>query len=357
MATFYPVARGVAPHLGGVAVRDRPVVSVCIANYNGSAIIAGCIESVLAQDCDFPVEILVHDDASTDDSPELVARDYPDIRLIRSDDNVGFCIANNRMVAQAQGTYVLLLNNDAELYPDALRILHEQAEKIGGPAILSLPQYDFVTGELIDRGCLLDPFFNPVPNLDPDRSDVAMVIGACLWTSRQLWKELGGFPEWFESIGEDMYLCCAGRLAGYPVAVAQCSGYRHRVGQSFGGGKAVGGRLASTYRRRALSERNKSYVMIACTPPPLLVLLLPLHAVSLVLEGILLSLLRRESGQCLKSTCPCCPACWSERKRLRELRSAVQSKRRVGLCAYFSVFRLLPRKLGHAFRHGLPGLT
>ena len=50
------------PYLGGVAVTERPVVTVCIANYNGSAIIAGCIESVLAQDYDFPVEILVHDD-------------------------------------------------------------------------------------------------------------------------------------------------------------------------------------------------------------------------------------------------------------------------------------------------------
>ena len=81
----------------------------------------------------------------------------------------------------SEGSLHPLLNNDAELYPDALRALHDEAEAIGEPAILSLPQYDFVTGELIDRGCLLDPFFNPVPNLDPGRRDVAMVIGACLW--------------------------------------------------------------------------------------------------------------------------------------------------------------------------------
>ena len=63
--------------MGGVAVSDdRPVISVCIANYNGSSIIAGCIESVLSQDCDFLVEILVHDDDSTDGSAELIARDY-----------------------------------------------------------------------------------------------------------------------------------------------------------------------------------------------------------------------------------------------------------------------------------------
>jgi hypothetical protein len=51
------------------------------------------------------------------------------------------------------------------------------ADALGKPAILSLPQYDFETGKLVDRGCLLDPFFNPVPNLDPAREDVAMAIG------------------------------------------------------------------------------------------------------------------------------------------------------------------------------------
>ena len=42
-----------------------------------------------------------------------------------------------------------------------------------------------------------------------------MVIGACLWIQKGLWEELGGFPEWFGSIAEDMYLCCRARLAGY----------------------------------------------------------------------------------------------------------------------------------------------
>ena len=176
---------------------DHPLVSVCIANYNGSGMIAGCIESVIGQKCDFSVEILVHDDASTDDSPELVVRDYPDVRLIRSKSNVGFCVANNRMVAQAKGDYVLLLNNDAELQPDALHVLLNEANAVGKPAILSVPQYDYSTGELIDRGCMLDPFFNPVPNRNPKRREVAMVIGACLWIPRTLWEKLGGFPDWF----------------------------------------------------------------------------------------------------------------------------------------------------------------
>ena len=67
-------------------------------------------------------------------------------------------------------------------------------KRLAKPAILTLPQFDATSGELIDRGCLLDPFFNPVPNLDPKRSDVAMVIGACLWIPKDLWDEMEGFP-------------------------------------------------------------------------------------------------------------------------------------------------------------------
>lgn len=226
--------------------RMPPVVSVCIANYNGIAMIDACIQSVRAQNCDFKVEIIVHDDASTDGSAEHIRTRYPDVNLIRSAENVGFCVANNRMAAAARGEYLLLLNNDAELFPDAVKTLIAAAERIGQPAILGLPQFDFDTGELIDRGCLLDPFFNPVPNLDPARTDVAMVIGACLWIQKLLWEELDGFPEWFGSIAEDLYLCCRARLAGYAVQVLHRSGYRHRVGGSFGGGKVRSRRFAGS---------------------------------------------------------------------------------------------------------------
>src|SRR3954462_7997396 len=110
----------------GMTISDNPAVSVCIANYNGIALIDACLQSVLAQDCKFPVEIIIHDDASKDDSVAHIRTHYPDVILIESSENVGFCVSNNRMAAVAHGTYLLLLNNDAELFPDALRILHEE---------------------------------------------------------------------------------------------------------------------------------------------------------------------------------------------------------------------------------------
>ena len=316
--------------------------------------ISGCIESVLGQDFDFPVEILVHDDASTDNSAEIIARDYPGVRLIRSDSNVGFCVANNRMVAMAKGAYILLLNNDAELYLDALRVLHDQAKKIDGPAILSLPQYDFVTGELIDRGCLLDPFFNPVPNLDPGRSDVAMVIGACLWIPSDLWKQLGGFPDWFGSIGEDMYLCSRARLAGNPVRVFSDSGYFHRQGRTFGGNRVRQGRLETTFRRRSLSERNKTFVMFLASPLSQFILVCPVHLGLILMEGLMVSLLKWDVTVWKTIYAPVFPALWRERKRLFFLRGDIHRTRVISLMDWLAGFVVFPYKLVMLIKHGFP---
>lgn len=335
---------------------DRiPVISVCIANYNGAGLAEACIDSVLAQDFPQEVEIIVHDDASTDGSADLISAVYPQVRLLRSAENVGFCVANNRMVAEARGGYVLLLNNDAVLFKDALASLYSEAKKLQQQAILSLPQYAYEGGELIDNGCLLDPFFNPVPNLDLRRRDVAMVIGACLWLPKKLWEELGAFPEWFESIAEDMYLCCRARLSGYPVLALGESGYRHRAGASFSGdGRARDGQFATTFRRRALSERNKTFVMAMICPIPFVQMVLPLHLMLLFIEGALLSILRGRTTYLRRIYLPVFAALFRRRSQLRVGRSAIMKNRHLASADFFSVFDPLPYKLRMLIRYGLP---
>lgn len=331
-------------------------VSVCIANYNGIGLIDGCIASVRAQVCDLAVEIVVHDDASIDGSAQHVRERHSDVHLIESGENVGFCIANNRMAAVARGTYLLLLNNDATLLPDALATLYREAEHLRQPAVLSLPQYDADSGDLLDIGSLLDPFFNVVPNRDPQRSDVGMVAGACLWVPKKLWGELGGFPEWFGSIAEDLYLCCRVRLAGYPVRVLGVSGYRHGVGTSFGGGKLRQGRLVTTRRRRALSERNKTFVMVLCCPTVALCLALPLHLGLLMLEGAVLAIIKRQPSLFTDIYFASLLSLWRERKRLRTLRQEIWRQSRMSCRQFFSVFRWFPHKASMLLRHGVPKL-
>lgn len=332
----------------------RPIISVCIANYNGMAFIDDCLRSVLEQEGDISLEILIHDDASSDGSAAYIRDRYPGARLIASDRNVGFCIANNRMAAEARGKYLLLLNNDAALYPDALQALSLEADRMGRPAILGLPQYDASSGERVDIGSLLDPFLNPVPNLNPGCNDVGMIVGACLWVPKELWDELGGFPEWFGSIGEDLYLCCRARLAGYAVRALAASGYRHWQGKSFGGNRVVENRLATTFRRRALSERNKCFVMVLTYPAPLLQLIFPVHLILLLVEGLVLSLLKKEwrvfrdiYGTCLHSL-------WRERENLFRFRRQVQAGRTISWWTFIDPFIWCPHKLRLLLRHGVP---
>ena len=333
-----------------------PVCSICIANFNGEAVIGPCLESVKNQDFDQPIEVIIHDDASTDASVDFIRTLYPNATLIPSERNVGYCVSNNRMVSRARGRYILLLNNDAVLHRDAVRTLFRHAEQLPGPAVLGLPQYDIETGALIDRGSLLDPFMNPVPNLDRGRTDVAMVMGACFWIPRALWDDLGGFPEWFGSLAEDLYLCCLARLRGVPVTVPPESGYDHWVGRSFKGGKVVQNSLMTTYRRRALSERNKSFVMLICCPAPALYFLFPLHLCLLTAEGLILSLLKRSRRVFDEIYSPCLTSIWKKRVCLSRVRRHVQSSKRVSSGAYFSSHRGFPYKLQMLAKHGIPSI-
>lgn len=330
------------------------MISVCIANYNGIGMIDDCIDSVRKQDCGAAVEIIVHDDASTDGSVTHIRTRHPDVCLIEGAENAGFCVANNRMAAAAQGEYLLLLNNDATLLPDALVVLLAEAERLGRPAILTLPQYDAETGYLLDIGCLLDPFLNPVPNRDPARGETGTVHGACLWIPKLLWQELDGFPEWFGSVAEDLYLCCRARLAGHPVRALGESGYLHRVGQSFGGGKAKVGRLATTVRRRALSERNKTFVMVLCHPTSLLAILLPLHLLLITLEGLVLTVILGHSSLWREVYAPLIPKLYAYRNELHQGRRIAQASRNTTLTGWLKPVRWRLRKLELLLQYGFP---
>lgn len=331
-----------------------PACSVCVANYNGEDVISACIESIKNQRFENPVEIIVHDDASTDNSVKIIRAKYPETILIESAENVGFCISNNRMAARARGKYILFLNNDACLLPDAIDRLYSYSESEKEPMILGLPQYNIETGELIDKGSLFDLFLNPVPNREIGVTDVGMVMGACLWLPKGLWEELGGFPEWFQTLAEDMYLCCLARLMGYSVKVLPDSGFKHWVGKSIGGGKVDSGRLITTIKRRALSERNKSFVMFLCYPAPLAYVLIPLHIIFLTIEGLVLSVVKRDSRVWAGIYGFCFSALWSKRSELTMLRRKIQSGRSVSSRSFYSVNSILPHKLTMFLKYGLP---
>ena len=258
------------------------------------------------------------------------------------------------MVASAQGEYFLLLNNDAVLHKEALKTLHDATIKYG-KGVFGLSQYDAETGELIDIGSFLDLFFNPIPNTDPAQTDVAMIIGACLWIKKDLWDEIGGFPEWFGSMAEDMYLCCSARLKGYPVMAFAESGFDHWVGSSFGGGKVKENRrLSTTLKRRKLSELNKSYVMQIFYPSPLFQIIFPIHIIALLVEGIILSLIKFNLNIFREIYLHCLINLFGNQEILRSTRRKTQAGRKIGIGEFIGPFRMLPYKIVMLLKFGIP---
>lgn len=336
---------------------DPPVCSICIANYNGAQILPDCLESIQNQDFNLPVEIILHDDASTDDSVALIRDRYPFVQLLTSDENVGFCISNNRMAQAARGKYLLLLNNDAALRQGALEALYQFAKSQNGDGILSLPQFDMATGKLLDMGSRLDPFLNPIPNLSTERTQVPMVMGACLWCPKELWETIGGFPEWFGSLAEDMYLCLYAWNLGSKVQVVPASGYNHRVGESLGGGKILENALSSTYRRRALSERNKTYVMLLFYPTAILAAVLPFHATFLAVEATFLCVAKRSTKPWREIYLPAFLNVWRSRETIRALRETIQSARKLSAFRFLSLLTIFPHKLRMLLRYGVPRIS
>ena len=104
-----------------------PGVTALVLNWNGARVVGDCVRSLQAQD--YPaLEILVVDNASTDDSVGMVRREFPAVRLHVNEKNLGFGGGNNVGIGLARTPYILMCNNDTRLAPDAVRRLVEAME-------------------------------------------------------------------------------------------------------------------------------------------------------------------------------------------------------------------------------------
>lgn len=110
-----------------------PLVSVTIVTFNSARHIAACLESVRAQDYS-PLELVIADNASSDNSAELVRKLAADGQLIFNPVNVGFAAAQNQAITLAKGEWILCLNPDVVLSANFIRVLiaaGRQDEKVG----------------------------------------------------------------------------------------------------------------------------------------------------------------------------------------------------------------------------------
>ncbi len=96
-------------------------ISIIFVSYNTAEMTKKAINLVKESLHQLKLEIFVIDNASRDGSAELVARDFPEVKLIANDVNVGFGRANNQVLSMVTGAYVLLLNTDAFVEPDTIQ--------------------------------------------------------------------------------------------------------------------------------------------------------------------------------------------------------------------------------------------
>jgi N-acetylglucosaminyl-diphospho-decaprenol L-rhamnosyltransferase len=109
---------------------DRPIdVSICIANWNCKEHLQACLTSLQDYPQGVRIETIVVDNSSTDGAPEMVAREFPEVVLVRNGSNTGFARASNQAAGRARGRYVFFLNNDTIVPPGTLGKLVAYAEQ------------------------------------------------------------------------------------------------------------------------------------------------------------------------------------------------------------------------------------
>lgn len=95
-------------------------ITTIIVSYNTATLLKQCVETLHSAAQNLSLEEVFVDNASKDDSVEVIRREFPDCHLIANSQNIGFGRANNQALALANGRYVLLLNTDAFVAPDTL---------------------------------------------------------------------------------------------------------------------------------------------------------------------------------------------------------------------------------------------
>ena len=132
-------------------------ISILIVSFNTRERLRACLESLQAQAGTYTVETLVIDNASRDDSADMVSSAFPAVRLIRSDLNLGFANANNRALEEAHGRYIVLLNPDAVLPPGTLTEALQHIEND--------PSAGMGGGRLVDENGHLQPSARMFPSV------------------------------------------------------------------------------------------------------------------------------------------------------------------------------------------------
>jgi GT2 family glycosyltransferase len=247
-----------------------PHVTVVVPNWNGERLLNLCLSSLRGQSFkDF--ETVLADNGSTDNSVEFVAQNFPEVRVVRLEENRGFSTAVNAGIkASSNAEHVALLNNDTEVDPGWLEALVRAAERHPEAGLFASKLVDFDDRRVLDgAGDALRKSGLPyrIGHGEIDRGQFdreAFVFGACAGAAlyrRSLFDEIGLFDEDFFSYCEDGDISFRAQLAGYRCVYVPGSVVYHM------GGASTGGKRSPTATR--LGTQNSLNLLVKNLPAPL----------------------------------------------------------------------------------------
>jgi GT2 family glycosyltransferase len=211
-------------------------LSIIIINWNSKDYLRECLKSVIAGAGGLETEILVIDNASHDGSAQMVAAEFPGVKFIQSDRNLGFSGGNNRAARQARGDLLLFLNPDTVVAGDALLKLVQSLRQLPDAGIVGarllnsdrtlqtscIQSFPTVANQVLD--CELFRHWFPrsalwgmaaLFNDSTEPAPVDAISGACLMIKRNLFEQLKGFDERYFMYSEDIDLCFRALRAGH----------------------------------------------------------------------------------------------------------------------------------------------
>lgn len=226
-------------------------ISVIIVTYNAQYFLKNCIGSILKSKGLPAFEIIVVDNDSTDESCEMIRKEFPEVVLIQNSTNEGFAKANNKAVSIAKGAYLLILNPDMIISDNTIKRVYEFAKKTKDPGAIGVQFIDgsgdflpeckrnFPTPKVAALKFLGFPKRYYANQIGQDATAEADILtGAFMLMKKQVYQEVGGFDEDFFMYGEDIDL-------SYRIAKA---GYRNSY---LGGVKVIHFKGESTVKNKA----------------------------------------------------------------------------------------------------------
>lgn len=235
-------------------MEKRPRVSVVIVNWNAAELLRSCLDSLRIESASEEIETIVLDNASTDDSVKMIRRDYPEVSLIASDENLGFARGNNVAIRETRGEYVFLLNPDTIVQPGCIAklvgLLDERAEvDIVGPKILQpdgavqvvcARNFPALATSVFELGLARRLFPHSrifgryrMEHWDhQDTRDVPCLLGAAMMIRRSFFERQGFLDEQIPMYFEDIDMCYRVWESGRRICYLSEAEITHFVAQS-----------------------------------------------------------------------------------------------------------------------------